>query len=45
MEWLRPHQQMENILTPLSGFIKTLTNLLRLTIDFLLLVSKCLIII
>lgn len=34
MEWLRPHQQMENILTPLSGFIKTLTNLLRLTIDF-----------
>ena len=45
MEWLRPHQQMENILTPLSGFIKTLTNLLRLTIDFSTLVSKCLIII
>ncbi|CAX40042.1 conserved hypothetical protein [Candida dubliniensis CD36] len=34
IEWLRPHQQMENILIPLSGFIKTLKNLLRLTIDF-----------
>lgn len=34
MEWLRPHQQMENILTPLGSFIKTLVNLLRLTIDF-----------
>ena len=34
MEWLRPHQQMDNILTPLGSFIKTLVNLLRLTIDF-----------
>ncbi|KAL6454432.1 hypothetical protein SBY92_003897 [Candida maltosa Xu316] len=34
MEWLRPHQQMENILTPLGSFIKTLSNLSRLTIDF-----------
>ncbi|RLV95494.1 hypothetical protein JA1_000985 [Spathaspora sp. JA1] len=34
LDWLRPHQQLENILTPLGGFIKTLGNLSRLTIDF-----------
>lgn len=34
LEWLRPHQILENILTPLGGFIKTLRNLSRLTIDF-----------
>ncbi|CAI5755668.1 unnamed protein product [Candida verbasci] len=34
LNWLRPHQQMENILVPLGGFIKTLGNLSSLTIDF-----------
>ncbi|KAK6459070.1 uncharacterized protein RJT20DRAFT_11665 [Scheffersomyces xylosifermentans] len=34
LDWLRPHQILENILTPLGGFIKTLTSLSRLTIDF-----------
>lgn len=34
LEWLRPHQILENILTPLGGFVKTLSNLSRLTIDF-----------
>lgn len=34
MEWLRPHQILENILTPLGGFIMSLSNLARLTIDF-----------
>lgn len=34
LEWLRPHQILENILTPLGIFIKTLAKLSRLTIDF-----------
>lgn len=34
LEWLRPHQLLENILTPLGTFIKSLSNLSRLTIDF-----------
>ncbi|CUM54608.1 uncharacterized protein AC631_04014 [Debaryomyces fabryi] len=34
LEWLRPHQILENILTPLGVFVKTLSNLSRLTIDF-----------
>lgn len=34
MEWLRPHQILENILTPLGGFIMSLSNLARVTIDF-----------
>lgn len=34
LEWLRPHQLLENILTPLGNFIKSLGNLTRLTIDF-----------
>lgn len=32
-EWLRPHQILETILTPLGSFIKTLRSLVRLTID------------
>lgn len=35
LEWLRPHQILENILTPLGGFVKTLSNLSQLTIDLL----------
>lgn len=34
LEWLRPHQILENILTPLGLFIGTLSSLDRLTIDF-----------
>lgn len=34
-EWLRPHQILENILTPLGHFIKSLSKLSRLTIDYL----------
>lgn len=34
LEWLRPHQILENILTPLGGFVKSLSSLSRLTIDF-----------
>lgn len=34
LEWLRPHQLLESILTPLGTFIKTLSQLTRLTIDF-----------
>lgn len=33
-EWLRPHQLLENILTPLGTFIKSLSHLSRLTIAF-----------
>ena len=35
LEWLRPHQILENILTPLGVFIKTLSNLAQLTLDLL----------
>lgn len=34
-DWLRPHQILENILTPVGEFVQSLTNLSRLTIDFL----------
>lgn len=34
-DWLRPHQILENNLTPVGEFIQSLTNLSRLTIDFL----------
>lgn len=34
LEWLRPHQLLENILTQLGNFIKSLASLSRLTIDF-----------
>ncbi|KAK6205078.1 uncharacterized protein RJT21DRAFT_111615 [Scheffersomyces amazonensis] len=34
LDWLRPHQMLEDILTPLGKFIKTLSGLYRLTIDF-----------
>lgn len=34
IEWLLPHQILENVLTPLGSFIKTLSGLTRLTIDF-----------
>lgn len=34
LDWLRPHQILEDILTPLGGFVKTLNNLTRLAIDF-----------
>ena len=33
LEWLRPNQILENILTPLACFIKSLLSLARLTID------------
>ncbi|CAK7902774.1 hypothetical protein CAAN1_18S01090 [[Candida] anglica] len=34
LEWLRPHQILESILTPLGTFIKSLASLSRLSIDF-----------
>ncbi|CAH2352012.1 hypothetical protein CLIB1423_05S03642 [[Candida] railenensis] len=34
LEWLRPHQMLESILGPLGTFIKTLSSLSRLSIDF-----------
>lgn len=34
LEWLRPHQILEGILTPLGTFIKTLSSLTKLSIDF-----------
>ncbi|EGV61367.1 hypothetical protein CANTEDRAFT_98619 [Yamadazyma tenuis ATCC 10573] len=33
LEWLRPHQILENNLTPLSTFVTSLSSLSRLTID------------
>lgn len=34
LEWLRPHQILDAVLTPLGNFVKTLRGLTRLTLDF-----------
>ncbi|ODV80054.1 uncharacterized protein CANTADRAFT_89640 [Suhomyces tanzawaensis NRRL Y-17324] len=34
LEWLRPHQILENVLTPVGSFIRTLTGITKLCIDF-----------